>query len=83
MGPYIGERLPTPLHCALWFRSNRFTVIMLSTLLMVCGLAASAMAACPDIPSLEVFDVPSVSTAGSEPETKPNRLRNSTNNLAK
>ncbi|XP_043223561.1 apolipoprotein D-like [Amphibalanus amphitrite] len=31
---------------------------MLSTLLTVCGLVASGMAACPDIPSLEVFDVP-------------------------
>ncbi|XP_043223483.1 apolipoprotein D-like [Amphibalanus amphitrite] len=29
---------------------------MLSTLLTVCGLVASGMAACPDIPSLEVFD---------------------------
>ncbi|XP_043221401.1 apolipoprotein D-like [Amphibalanus amphitrite] len=29
---------------------------MLSTLLTVCGLVASGMAACPDIPALDVFD---------------------------
>ena len=34
---------------------------MLSTVLFVCGMATTAFAACPVIPSLDVFDVPPVS----------------------
>ena len=33
---------------------------MLKTLLTVCGLMTSGLASCPDIPSLEVFDVAQV-----------------------